>query len=359
MKSITVYISILMIISSCQGKYYSEQDFDKIAKVDAHMHLFTGRTIFVEQAQKDNFRFITINVDHADSATIKEQVKNSLSAIKKYPETVFYSPTFFFDTAGFDNADWSSKAIEQLKQNISRGAVSVKLWKNIGMVVRDRNGRFIMVDDPKMDPVIDFVQKQGLPITGHLGEPRNCWLPLDKMTVSSDSSYFANNPQYHMFLHPEFPSYEAQVNARDNMLVKHPGLIFVGAHLGSLEWSVDELAKRLDKFPDMGVDLAERIVHFQHQSLTDYGKVRDFCIKYQDRILYATDMIDDGKSNPDDLLRHIHSTWFTDWKYFTTDEEMTSPSVRGKFKGLHLPKEVVKKIFSANAEKYYKLPVRE
>ena len=40
------------------------------------------------------------------------------------------------------------------------------------------------------------------------------------------------------------------------MLEKHPDLKFVGAHLASLEWSLDELAKRLDKFPNMRVDLS-------------------------------------------------------------------------------------------------------
>ena len=62
-----------------------------------------------------------------------------------------------------------------------------------------------MIDDPAIEPVINFIISKNLPITGHLGEPRNCWLPLNEMTVSGDSSYFAENPQYHMFLHPEYP----------------------------------------------------------------------------------------------------------------------------------------------------------
>ncbi len=66
-----------------------------------------------------------------------------------------------------------------------------------------------------------------------------------------------------MYLHPEFPSYEDQIKARDHMLEKHPDLKFIGAHLGSLEWSADELAKRLDKFPNMVVDMAARISHLQ------------------------------------------------------------------------------------------------
>ncbi len=358
MKTSFLYLFIFIItLTGCQGNYYSDKDFPSVPKIDAHMHLRTDRTIFEEQALKDNFSLITLNVDHGDSSNIKEQLNYSLLAVKKYPGRVFYAPTFYFDTAGWEKDDWSSKVIEQLQRSISKGAVSVKFWKNIGMTVRDRKGNFIMVDNPKLDPVIDFIVKSNLPLTGHLGEPRDCWLPLDEMTVNSDSSYFAENPQYHMYLHPEYPSYEAQIEARDHMLEKHPELVFIGCHLGSLEWSVDELARRLDKFPNMSVDMAERIVHFQYQSLKDYEKVRNFCIKYQERLLYGTDIIDDGTRKPDDMTAHIHNTWTTDWSYFTSDKEMTSEAFSGKFKALHLPKEVVNKIYSENAVKCYKLPV--
>ena len=205
--------------------------------------------------------------------------------------------------------------------------------------------------------MIDFIVKKGLPITGHLGEPRNCWLPLNEMTVRSDSEYFARNPQYHMYLHPDYPSYQDQINARDHMLEKHPDLIFIGCHLGSLEWNVDELAKRLDRFPNMAVDMAARICHLQYQSAKDRNRVRDFCIKYQDRLLYGTDLSDNGTNNGAGLARRIHETWLDDWKYFTSNDEMRSDKFKGKFQGLQLPKEVIDKIFNRNAIKWYKLPV--
>ena len=136
---------------------------------------------------------------------------------------------------------------------------------------------------------INFIKSKGIPVTGHLGEPRNCWLPLSEMTVRGDSNYFARNMQYHMFLHPEYPSYEDQINARDNMVRNNPDLIFVGCHLASLEWNVDSLAARLDRYPGMAVDMSARICHLQYQSAKDRSRVRNFIIKYQDRLLYGTD----------------------------------------------------------------------
>jgi hypothetical protein len=118
-----------------------------------------------------------------------------------------------------------------IKNSVAKGAIAVKVWKNIGMELRDNEGNFVMIDNPKFDPVFDYMEENNIPLIGHLGEPKNCWLPIDQMTVQGDKNYFAKHPQFHMYLHPEYPSYEEQVNARDRMLEKHPGLQFIGAHL--------------------------------------------------------------------------------------------------------------------------------
>ena len=51
------------------------------------------------------------------------------------------------------------KLLHILNNNISGGAVSVKLWKNIGMTERDKNGKFIMVDDPWAETGYRFYYK--------------------------------------------------------------------------------------------------------------------------------------------------------------------------------------------------------
>ncbi len=359
MKHLTDFsILVSLFLISCQNRYYSEKDYSSVLKIDSHIHIEGDKGYFEETAKQDNFILISLNVDHSDSASVEEQLKYAVLSVQKYPGTVFYGSTFHFDTAGWGTNAWSGKVISYLDHTFSDGIVTVKLWKNIGMTVRDRSGKFIMADDPGLDPVIDHIIGKNLPVTGHLGEPRNCWLPLSEMTVSSDSSYFAEHPEYHMFLHPEYPSYEAQIRARDHLLEKHPDLRFIGCHLGSLEWNVDSLAKRFDRFPNMAADMSARICHLQFQSAQDRKRVRDFCIKYQDRLLYGTDTGDGGTSDPERFKKRMHETWMDDWKYFTTDEKMSSDKFRGIFTGLQLPKEVVRKIYSENAIKWYKLNIK-
>lgn len=343
---------------SASDEYYTMDDFKSVSKIDAHVHLQSeADTVFIKQADGDNFRLLTINVYKEGGKPIEEQQKFSVNTVKLYPGRVSWATAF--SLKNFNNDGWHEEAIAYLKNSFANGAVAVKVWKNIGFFLKDKNGKLVMIDHPKFDPVIDYLAKSHIPLIGHLGEHKNSWLPLEKMTVKGNRDYAATHPEEHMFLHPERPSYEDYINARDRMLEKHPDLTFIGAHLGSLEWSVDELAKRLDKFPNMAVDMAERVSHLQYQALTNWQKVHDFFIKYQDRLIYGTDVrinamdiVNSQIKEPTDLKKHIHEVWLRHWKFFATDETMNVPKVQGEFKGLRLPAEVVDKIYYKNALKW-------
>lgn len=332
--------------------FYTMDDFKTVEKIDAHVHINTGTAYLVQQATEDNFRLITINLDDVNEPPpMEEQQQFALQQLKAFPNKVAYATTF--SIRHFNDTGWLQQNIAYMKNSFAQGAVAVKIYKVIGMALRDKTGKLVMIDDPRFDPIINFIEQNNITVVGHLGEPKNCWLPVNQMTIKGDKNYFTANPVYHMYLHPEFPSYEAQIAARDNMLRKHPNLRFVGAHLGSLEWSVDELAKRLDEFPNMAVDMAARICHLQYQASKDWQKVHDFMIKYQDRLIYATDIVTDTSANAQDVKNHAHTTWLNDWKFFATDSLMAVNDFDGNFKGLQLPKEVIDKIYRKNAEKWF------
>jgi predicted TIM-barrel fold metal-dependent hydrolase len=87
----------------------------------------------------------------------------------------------------------------------------------------------------------------------------------------------------------------------------------------------------------------------QYQANLDREKVRNFMIKYQDRILYGTDaeVHDDPAHNVSEILVGLHRVWLNQWIYMTTDSTV-------EFKGLKLPKEVIDKIYYRNAEQYFR-----
>lgn len=351
MKKLLIGIISAFLLVSCNREYYTVDDFSSVGKIDTHIHINSETTAFAEQAKEDNFLLLNVSVDVPEYPDLLEQQRISLFQIKQNPKQIRYLTAF--DLKGWDSTAWTDRTINQLKTSFEYGALGIKIWKNIGMVYKDTSGAFIMIDNPRFDPVIQYIIDQNKTVMGHLGEPKNCWMPLEKMTVNNDRNYFKEHPEYHMFLHPEYPSFEDQINARDNFIERHPDMRFVGAHLGSLEYDVAELAKRLDKFPNMAVDMAARIPHLQHQTMLDREKVRNFFMKYQDRLTYGSDSGISDTTNLTKQKKSLHETWLMDWKYFVTNEMMTVNDVNGSFQGLKLPRGVVDKIYKTNAERWF------
>jgi predicted TIM-barrel fold metal-dependent hydrolase len=147
-----------------------------------------------------------------------------------------------------------------------------------------------------------------------------------------------------MFLHPERPSKEAVLEARDRMLRDHPNLRVIGCHLGSMEEDVNDVARRLDQYPNFAVDTAERIIDLV---LQPREKVRAFLVQYQDRVLYGTDLGLMPWQEPVRTIHEMEETYARDWKFFATDE-MVDYSGR-RVRGLGLPDSVLRKLFRNNA----------
>ncbi|MFN8205985.1 MAG: amidohydrolase family protein [Bacteroidales bacterium] len=344
-----VLLLLLVTMAGCRRSevYYGIDDFRKVPKTDAHFHYLTRDTGIMVLVGELNFRLLT-PVWEGEEVSIDTQMAIASSIHKQYPERYAYLATF--PTTGIRDPDFAPATIQYIRARMAEGASGVKIWKNIGMVLRWPDGRYVMVDDPVFAPVFEYLQQEHIPVTGHLGEPRNCWLPLDQMTDRGDAAYYEAHPQYHMFLHPEVPSYELQLRARDKLLARYPSIDFTGAHLGSMEWNLGEVAARLDRFPNFNVDLAARMGHVMRQSAINREKVREFFINYQDRILYGTDQEahDQEDVSPSDRKNQLRQTWFRDWLYLATD------SVVSGVRGLQLPASVLDKIYQENASRFYK-----
>jgi hypothetical protein len=342
-------ISILFL--SCKNEFYTMEDFASVEKIDAHYHIYSDASISMEQTEKDNFKLLAISTSSEGCERVVDTQQWLKSLKGAFPSDFEFTATFCLD--GWDEPGWVENAILWIDQCIAEGAISVKVWKNIGMEFRDKDSVLIMIDDPKFDAIFAHLTEKGIPLVGHLGEPKACWQPVEEMQANNNKNYFTKNPQYHMYLHPEYPSYEEQMDARDRMLEKNPKLVFIGCHLASLEWSVDVLAEWLDRFPNASVDMAARMGDLFYQTRDDHKKVYDFFLKYQDRILYGTDIDESGGEDKESFHKRMNETWLRDWEYLVTDNKMTSRLIDGEFQGLKLPKEVVDKVYFENTKKWY------
>jgi predicted TIM-barrel fold metal-dependent hydrolase len=351
--------------ASPQSPTYTAADFVAVRKFDSHVHANTDDHHFLDIAHKDGFELLSINVDYPDFPKLEKQAQVAHTLRAADPEHFHFLTTF--SMKGFGGAGWTADSIRNIDAEMAQGAVGVKVWKNVGMVERDAQQHLIMLDNPGFDGLMSHLEELRIPLVAHQAEPKNCWLPLDQMTTENDRSYFREHPEYYMYLQPQMPSYESLMAARDRFVARHPKLIFIGAHLASLEWSVDEIGRFFDKYPNASADLAARMTQVQYQSNADREKVRQFFIKYQDRLLYGTDLTEDppdpharAQNPPDDgtpFEVEADKFWRSDWLYLATSDEQYIEAIRAKVKGLALPKAVIDKIYYSNAHRvFWRLP---
>lgn len=330
-----------------EAPFYAAQDFARVEKIDAHVHLTGPADQFMAQAAHDNFRLLAINTDSADFPPLAEQQLAAESLRQRYPGRIEFAGSF--SVQGFGSAGWAAGAIRQVDAARAGGAIAIKIWKNIGMALQDAPGHYVLVDDPRLEPVIAHLEQQHIVLLAHQAEPLNCWLPMERMTVRSDREYFQAHPQYYMYRHPQMPAHRQILAARARMLGAHPQLRFVGVHLASLEWDVDRVAAFLERFPQANVDVAARTVHLEYQAAQHPQKVRAFLIRFQDRILYGSDQAYGPADTDAAGLADAHSSWQEDWRFYATDEPLHSADFDAPFRGLHLPRTVIDKLYRENA----------
>ncbi|MGH9338376.1 MAG: amidohydrolase family protein [Acidobacteriota bacterium] len=323
--------------------------FEAIPKIDVHSHIFEDIPELAEMLRQNNLRIINVcnRGNNRELLAGMEEVAERL--FEKYGGVLPFGSTF--DLTRVNEEAYSEEVIDWLDDSFEAGAVLVKIWKNVGMEIKTVDGTFILPDDPVFDPIYAHLARQGKPLLAHLAEPLDAWLPLNP--ESPHYGYYSNNPEWHLYGKEEFPSHADLIAARDHILEKHPDLIVIGAHVGSLEHDVDEAARRLDRYPNFYVETSARLLNL---ALQPTDKVRDFFIKYQDRILYGLDRsrnaVRDGAYSQEERLnfvRDLEARYRLDYQFYAGAGPMEYRN--RKIQSLNLPIEVLEKFYYKNAQR--------
>jgi predicted TIM-barrel fold metal-dependent hydrolase len=324
----------------------SEQALNFLAAlqpIDVHVHIFKSDPSFQKFFEATRLTLVNILVMDDTLPYRKElqpQITDALNLAHSSNGHIFLCTTF--DPYKFNDASFPSEAIKQIDENFDQGAVAVKIWKNIGMEIKDRNGKFIMPDDPKFTPIYQEIAKRGKTLMSHVAEPDVAWGPADPSDPSW--SYYQEHPQWYVAGRTGFPAKKTILEARDHMLASNPKLRMVGVHLGGMEKDLDGIGSRFDQYPNFSIDTGARM---EYLMLTPPEKVRAFLIKYQDRVLYGTDLDVEATANAEESLKGWRKTYARDWGFLATDEtfDLNGRTVHG----LKLPETVLHKIYRTNA----------
>jgi len=317
--------------------------FSALAPIDAHVHLYKDDPAFGALMQRLKLRILDICViDDRDpyAKGLEPQRTDVLKVVHRTRARAALCTTF--SPYEFEGAGFARRTIRQLDADFAQGAIAVKIYKVMGMEMKSKAGKYVMPDDPAFEPIYKDIAAHHRTVVAHLAEPDSCWQPPN--SASPDYEYYQQNPHEYAYVHPEWPSKAAILGARDHLVAENPKLRVIGAHLGSMEADVNEIASRFDRYPNFAVDTAARVPYFM---LQPRDKVRAFLIKYQDRVLYATDLVVMPKDDTEKALAEWNSAYERDWKFFATDQTV---EYKGHgYQGLALPESVLRKIFHDNA----------
>jgi len=317
-------------------------DFAALDPIDTHTHVFKNDPGLSSLMDRLHLHVLDICVSDSHNVfrALQPEISSGMAFVKENSGHATLCTTF--DHSAFAAPDFAARTIQQLNENFAAGAVAVKIWKNIGMELKNPEGKYVMPDDPVFDPIYEDIAAHHKTLIAHVAEPTICWRPLDPHDPSS--GYYRKHPEWYMYGHPDRPSKETILAARDHLLQKHPSLRVVGAHLGSMELDVDEIAQHFDRYPNFAVDTAARM---EYLMLQPRDKVRNFLIKYADRVLYGTDLGFQGNDSFASARQEWEDMYARDWKFLATNETLEYKGRR--IQGLALPPAVLQKLFHANA----------
>jgi len=241
----------------------------------------------------------------------------------------------WMDWTGIDRPDFFSKAVEYLERQVDRGAIGFKLWKDLGLTLRDARGELVRVDDERLDPLFDKARELDVPIMFHTADPAAFFEPLDRF----------NERYEELAAHPDWSFHGAQYGKRELLeqrncvFARHPRTRFIGAHMGESPEDLGFAAAMLDRFSNVAVDISSRVAELGRQPYT----AREFFLNYADRILFGADLL------PDVGMYRLYYRFLE-----TADEYFDYPSHasrqgRWMVYGLFLPDEVLRKIYRENA----------
>ena len=256
------------------------------------------------------------------------------------------APERFTHFGGIDWSQWSElgdtfgeSAAKNLRIQVERGAQGLKIWKNFGLNVRDHNDRLVSIDDERLIPIWEMAAEHHIPVLIHVADPVAFFDPLDNTNERWEELHA--HTDWH-FPSPPFPPFITIVEQLANLVARHPETIFIGAHVGCYAENLMWVGELLDRCPNFYVDIAARMGELGRQPYT----TRRFIIQYADRVLFGTDL------TPDPEMYRLHYRFLeSDDEYFNYDLDDPPPQGRWMIYGVHLPDEVLEKVYRKNAMK--------
>tara|TARA_B100000768_G_scaffold242_1_gene245 strand:- start:3081 stop:4256 length:1176 start_codon:yes stop_codon:yes gene_type:complete len=314
--------------------------------IDVHSHHWNmavqDLSGLVEEMDDLNMKFM-INLSGSGYATfLGKQSLMDLNLSKSLKNVKENFPSRFgvfvnLDLKKIDDKDFASSSVKILQNAVKDGAIGLKIYKDLGLTLKDSKGIRVKVDDKRLSPIWNACAELNIPVLIHSGEPSPFFDPIDKY----NERWLHARQKPRSFRPPEkYPSFDTVMKEQYNMFKNHSNTTFINAHMGWMANDLDKLEKHLDSLPNVYTEIGAVIGELGRQP----RRARQFFIDYQDRVMFGKDTY---KKSEFDVYFRVLETNDEYFDYYRKRHGLW------KMYGLNLPDEVLKKLYFKNALKLF------
>jgi predicted TIM-barrel fold metal-dependent hydrolase len=314
----------------------SEVQKTKYPAIDFHNHI-TDEKLEPLIAAMDacNIR-VVVNYSGGFGAALKEEIAREST----YPGRFIAFANIDWST--IDAPDFSQRAVRQLEEDVKAGARGLKIFKELGLTVKNKSGALVHVDDPRLDAVWEKAGDLGIPVVIHVSDPDAFFLPVDRRNERYDE--LQEHPDW-SFYGPPYPSKRELLEERNRVIARHPRTTFVGLHVANHPEDLAEVGRWLDRYPNLQVEIGARLNELGRQPYTS----RKFFLKYADRIMFGID------TAPSQVYYVAYIRYLETFDEYFSYSPIEGQQGRWNIYGIGLPDDVLEKVYWKNAAKLLRL----
>jgi predicted TIM-barrel fold metal-dependent hydrolase len=242
----------------------------------------------------------------------------------------------------FCHVDWERPEglVASLEASARAGARGLKVWKDLGLGVRDASGALLLPDDPQIADVWAAAGELGLPVLIHTADPIAFFTPVDAQNERLEE--LGRHPEW-SFQGPQFPSFERLMEALEAVVAAHPGTTFIGAHVACCAEDLAWVARMLDAYPNLHLDFSARIAELGRQPRA----ARRLFTEHPDRVVFGTDVFPPSRAAYETYFRFLETA--DEHFAYSPDPENPWPQGRWRISALDLPQDTLAAIYRGNA----------
>lgn len=251
--------------------------------------------------------------------------------------------------ATFCHVDWASAvtsgdvgtaAAASLRESARAGAKGVKIWKDLGLHLRDERGELILPDDRRLTPLWEAAADLEVPVFIHTADPVAFFDPVDERNERYEQ--LLAHPEW-SFADPSFPRFERLIDSLERLVAGNPATTFVAVHVGGHAEDLGRVGRMLDAYPNLLIDIAARVAELGRQPRAARGLI----LSHADRVLFGIDEFPPARENYEIYFRFLE----TADEHFPHSTEEVPLMGRWAISGLDLPVEVLHRVYAENARR--------